>query len=103
LSPPRWYSPSVAIRAGTITFPIHRWERGNQRTTGELLGCENVKEKIVVLDRAQVCTMRGNFQVHPNAGVFGGRNKDLRTLSVVIDSLARGGAPVSRSATLEWN
>ena len=65
--------------------------------------CENVKQEIVALDQAQVCTMRGNFQVHPNAGIFGGRNTTLRTLTVVIDGLARDGAPISRSAALEWD
>ena len=65
--------------------------------------CENVKQKIVALDRAQVCTMRGTFQVHPNAGILGGRNTNLSTLTVVIDGLMKGGAPISRSATLEWD
>jgi len=65
--------------------------------------CEGAKQEIVTLDRSQVCAMRENFQVRPNAGVLGGRNRDLRTLTVVIDGLARGGAPITRSATLEWN
>lgn len=65
--------------------------------------CDEVKQNVVRLDRGQVCTMRETFQVHPNAGIVGGRNKTLRTLTVVVDGLARSDVPISRSATLEWD
>jgi hypothetical protein len=65
--------------------------------------CEGVKQDIVALDRGQVCTMRGNFRVRPNTSIFGGRNKALSTLTVIVDGLATEGAPISRSATLQWD
>jgi hypothetical protein len=65
--------------------------------------CDHLKQDLVTLERDQICTMRGNFQVRPNAGVLGGRNPTLRTLAVVVDGLERGGAPVSRSVMLEWD
>lgn len=65
--------------------------------------CENVARALVRLDRAEVCIMRGNFQVRPNGGIFGGRNTSLKTLTIVIDGLARNGVPIVRSASLEWD
>jgi len=65
--------------------------------------CEEREEKVVTLDRGQSCTIRGRFVVHPNASVFGGRNADLKTLTVVVDGLVKGGAPSARSTVLEWD
>jgi hypothetical protein len=65
--------------------------------------CENRGEKVVTLDRAQVCSTRGDFKVNPTAGPFGRRNTDLKTLTVVVDGLMRGNAPVPSSVTLDWN
>ena len=65
--------------------------------------CEDRREKVVALDRGQSCTIRGRFLVHPNASVFGGRNTDLKILTVIVDGLARGGAPIASSAVLEWD
>lgn len=65
--------------------------------------CEQRQEKLVTLDRGQSCTVRGRFVVHPNAGVLGGRNTDLKTLTVVVDGLVRGGLPIASSTVLEWD
>ena len=65
--------------------------------------CEERQEKIVTLDRGRSCTIRGRFVVHPNAGVFGGRNRDLKTLTVIVNGLVRGGIPISSSTVLEWD
>lgn len=65
--------------------------------------CEERQERIVTLDGGQSCTIRGRFVVHPNAGVLGGRNTDLKTLTVVVDGLAKGGVPIAPSTVLEWD
>jgi hypothetical protein len=65
--------------------------------------CEAREQAVVTLDRGQSCTMRGRFLVRPNAGVFGGRNMNLKTLTVVVDGLVRGSAPVEGSEVLEWD
>jgi hypothetical protein len=74
------------------------WYRGRPPTEP----CENLKQKIVVLDPGKVCILRGNFEVRPNAGFFGGRNTDLRNLTVVVDGLKKAGLTASRSVILEW-
>jgi hypothetical protein len=65
--------------------------------------CEQRQEKLVTLDRGQSCTIRGRFVVHPNAGVFAGRNTDLKTLTVIVDGLVRGAVPIASSTVLEWD
>lgn len=63
--------------------------------------CQGRPEEFVTLVRGQSCTMRGRFEAHPMAGMFGGRKKNLDRLTVIVDGLARGGRPVARSVVLE--
>lgn len=65
--------------------------------------CEDRQEKIVELESGDSCTMRGRFSVHPNVNVFGSRNTDLKTLTVIVDGLTKRGGPVATSAVLEWD
>lgn len=65
--------------------------------------CEGRQEKVVQLKRNQSCTMRGRFSARPNANVFGGRNADLKTLTVIVDGLTKGDEPLAASAVLEWD
>jgi hypothetical protein len=57
----------------------------------------------VTLGPGQGYTMRGMFRVHPNSSLFGSRNTELKTLTVVVDGLTKRGEPISRSILLEWD
>ena len=54
----------------------------------------------MTLGRGDICRMSGTFQVDPMSGLR--KNPDLKNLTVIVDGLARGGTPISRSAVLEW-
>jgi hypothetical protein len=61
--------------------------------------CADRKESSVTLGRGDACKISRTFEVVPM--VQSRMNPDLRNLTVVVDGLARGGRPVSRSTVLE--
>lgn len=65
--------------------------------------CEDRPQKAVTLGSGESCRIRARFLVRPNADVFGRRNADLRTITVIVDGLERGGVRVASSTVLEWD
>jgi hypothetical protein len=65
--------------------------------------CSNHDERLVILKRGDDCRLQGAFEVRPLSGIFFGRNDDLKTVTVIVDGIAREGKPISRSVVLGWD
>ena len=66
--------------------------------------CEEQPQTVVPLGRGEPCTMRGRFLVRPTDDSLGWHpNPDLKTLTVILDGLERGGVRLASSAILAWN